>query len=312
MLEVRIKSVIIFLETKEAKTMELRVLKYFLMVAREENITKAAVLLHLTQPTLSRQLMQLEEELGVKLFHRSKHSIVLTEDGMLLKRRAQEIVSLSHKTVQELSHKEDMLSGEIAIGCGETKGMLFLSEQIRKFQQKYPLVQFSIHSAIADDTKERIEKGILDIGLLMEPVDVGKYEFIRMPKKEKWGILARKDSELAAKEFINPEDLLGVPLIMVKRELVKNELASWFGDYYEGLQIAATYNLILNAAAMVERGVGIALCFDLGVAFYEDLCFIPLTPTLETGSVLVWKKNQTLGAATSQFMNFLKNAFKAL
>lgn len=289
--------------------MELRVLKYFLMVAREENITKAAALLHLTQPTLSRQLMQLEEELGVKLFHRSKHSIILTEDGMLLKRRAQEIVSLSHKTVQELSHKEDVLSGEIAIGCGESKGMLFLSEQIRKFQHKYPLVQFSIHSAIADDIKERIEKGILDIGLLMEPVDVGKYDFIRMPQKEKWGILVRKDSELAAKESINPEDLTSVPLIMVKRELVKNELASWFGDYYEGLQIAATYNLILNAAAMVERGVGIALCFDLGVAFYEDLCFIPLNPTLETGSVLVWKKNQTLGLATSQFMSFLKNAF---
>ena len=289
--------------------MEFRVLKYFLMVAREENITKAAALLHLTQPTLSRQLMQLEAELGVKLFHRSKHSIILTEDGMLLKRRAQEIISLSDKTVQELSHKEDVLSGEIAIGCGETKNMLFLSEQIKKFRQKYPLVQFSIHSAIADDIKERIEKGILDIGLLMEPVDVGKYEFIRMPQKEKWGILVRKDSELAAKESINPKDLTNVPLIMVKRELVKNELASWFGDYYEGLQIAATYNLILNAAAMVERGVGIALCFDLGVAFYEDLCFIPLTPTLETGSVLVWKKNQTLGAATSQFMSFLKNAF---
>ena len=289
--------------------MELRVLKYFLMVAREENITKAAALLHLTQPTLSRQLMQLEEELGVKLFHRSQHSIILTEDGMLLKRRAQEIVSLSHKTVQELSHKEDVLSGEIAIGCGETKGMLFLSEQIRKFQHKYPLVQFSIHSAIADDIKERIEKGILDIGLLMEPVDIGKYEFIRMPQREKWGILARKDSELAAKESVTPGDLTGVPLIMVKRELVKNELASWFGDYYEGLQIAATYNLILNAAAMVERGVGIALCFDLGAAFYEDLCFIPLTPILETGSVLVWKKNQALGASTSQFMSFLKNAF---
>ena len=289
--------------------MEFRVLKYFLMVAREENITKAAALLHLTQPTLSRQLMQLEEELGVKLFHRSKHSIILTEDCMLLKRRAQEIVSLSDKTVQELSHKEDVLSGEIAIGCGETKNMLFLSEQIRKFRQKYPLVQFSIHSAIADDIKERIEKGILDIGLLMEPVDVGKYEFIRMPQKEKWGILVRKDSELAAKESINPKDLTNVPLIMVKRELVKNELASWFGDYYEGLQIAATYNLILNAASMVERGVGVALCFDLGAAFYEDLCFIPLAPTLETGSVLVWKKNQTLGAATSQFMRFLKNAF---
>ena len=289
--------------------MEFRVLKYFLMVAREENITKAAALLHLTQPTLSRQLMQLEAELGVKLFHRSKHSIILTEDGMLLKRRAQEIISLSDKTVQELSHKEDVLSGEIAIGCGETKNMLFLSEQIRKFRQKYPLVQFSIHSAIADDIKERIEKGVLDIGLLMEPVDVGKYEFIRMPQKEKWGILVRKDSELAAKESINPKDLTNVPLIMVKRELVKNELASWFGDYYEGLQIAATYNLILNAASMVERGVGVALCFDLGASFYEDLCFIPLAPTLETGSVLVWKKNQTLGAATSQFMRYLKNAF---
>ena len=292
--------------------MEIRVLKYFLMVAREENITKAAALLHLTQPTLSRQLMQLEAELGVKLFHRSKHSIILTEDGMLLKRRAQEIISLSDKTVQELSHKEDVLSGEIAIGCGETKNMLFLSEQIRKFRQKYPLVQFSIHSAIADDIKERIEKGILDIGLLMEPVDVGKYEFIRMPQKEKWGILVRKDSELAAKESINPKDLTNVPLIMVKRELVKNELASWFGDYYEGLQIAATYNLILNAASMVERGVGVALCFDLGASFYEDLCFIPLAPTLETGSVLVWKKNQTLGAATSQFMRYLRNAFQAL
>lgn len=289
--------------------MEFRVLKYFLMVAREENITKAAALLHLTQPTLSRQLMQLEAELGVKLFHRSKHSIILTEDGMLLKRRAQEIVSLSDKTVQELSHKEDVLSGEIAIGCGETKNMLFLSEQIKKFRQKYPLVQFSIHSAIADDIKERIEKGVLDIGLLMEPVDVGKYEFIRMPQKEKWGILIRKDSELAVKESINPKDLTNVPLIMVKRELVKSELASWFGDYYEGLQIAATYNLILNAASMVERGVGVALCFDLGAAFYEDLCFIPLAPTLETGSVLVWKKNQTLGAATSQFMRYLKNAF---
>ena len=289
--------------------MEFRVLKYFLMVAREENITKAAALLHLTQPTLSRQLMQLEAELGVKLFHRSKHSIILTEDGMLLKRRAQEIISLSDKTVQELSHKEDVLSGEIAIGCGETKNMLFLSEQIKKFRQKYPLVQFSIHSAIADDIKERIEKGILDIGLLMEPVDVGKYEFIRMPQKEKWGILVRKDSELAAKESINPKDLTNVPLIMVKRELVKNELVSWFGDYYEELQITATYNLILNAASMVERGVGVVLCFDLGATFYEDLCFIPLAPTLETGSVLVWKKNQTLGAATSQFMRYLRNAF---
>ncbi len=292
--------------------MEFRVLKYFLMVAREENITKAAALLHITQPTLSRQLIQLEEELGVTLFHRSKHSIILTEEGMLLKRRAQEMVSLSDKTIQELSHKDDMLSGEIAIGCGETKSMGFLSEQMRAFQQEHSLVQFSIHSAIADDIKERIEKGILDIGLLTEPVDIGKYEFIRMPQKEKWGILTRKDSALTAKEYVRPEDLRDVPLLMVKRELVKNELASWFGDCYEELNVVASYNLIMNAAAMVKSGVGTALCFDLGANFYEDLCFIPLSPAMETGSVLVWKKNQMFGAATSAFIKFLKNAFKAL
>ena len=287
--------------------MELRVLKYFLMVAREENITKAASLLHITQPTLSRQLIQLEKELEVTLFHRSNHNIILTEDGMLLKRRAQELISLSEKTVQELSHKEQALSGEIAIGCGETKSMLFLAEQIRTFQQIYPLVQFHIHSAIADEIKERIEKGTLDAGLLTEPVDIGKYEFFRMPQKERWGILIRKDAELARKETVCPKDLIGMPLLMVKRELVKNELASWFGDYYEKMQVAATYNLIVNAAAMVKTGIGAALCFDFGMQFYDDLCFVPLTPRLETGSVLVWKKNQMMGAAVKQFINHIRN-----
>lgn len=288
--------------------MEIRVLKYFLMVAREENITKAAALLHITQPTLSRQLMQLEEELGVKLFHRSKHSIILTEDGMLLKRRAQEMVSLSDKTVQELSHKDDMLSGEIAIGCGETRSMMFLSEQIRHFQQKYPLVQFNIHSAIADDIKERMEKGILDMGLLAEPVDINKYEFARMPQKEQWGILTRRDSELALKKHICPKDLTEVSLLMVKRDLVKNELSSWFGEYYEQLHISATYNLIINATAMVRGRVGTALCFDLGIKYHDDLCFVPLMPVLETGSVLVWKKNQAMSKISRHFLQTIKNA----
>ena len=292
--------------------MEFRVLRYFLMVAREENITRAATLLHITQPTLSRQLMQLEEELGVRLFHRSKHSIVLTEEGMLLKRRAQEMVSLSDKTVRELSHNREILSGEIAIGCGETKSMEFLSERLRDFQREHPLVQFHIHSAIADDIKERIEKGLLDMGLLTEPVNVGKYEFIRMPQREKWGVLTRRDSALALKKEIRPEDLLHIPLLMVRRELVRNELASWFGDCYEELKIAATYNLIMNAASMVKSGIGTALCFDIGANFYDDLCFIPLVPAMETGSVLVWKKNQMFGAAASSFIRFLKNAFQAL
>lgn len=288
--------------------MELRVLKYFLMVAREENITRAAQILHITQPTLSRQLMQLEEELGVQLFHRGKYSVSLTEDGMLLRRRAQEIVVLSEKTKKELQHREEMPAGEIAIGCGETKSMAVLSKKMVSFRQKYPLVQFSIYSAIADDIKERLEKGLLDMGLLTEPVDISKYAFIRMPDKERWGVLVREDSSLAEKDCVTPDDLRDIPLLMVRRELVRNELANWFGASYDQLEIAATYNLIVNAAFMVEQGLGVALCFDLGTVF-ENLRFIPLSPRMETGSVLVWKKNQTLSAAQSLFIQHIKNTF---
>lgn len=224
------------------------------MVAREENITKAAQLLHVTQSTLSRQLMQLEEELGVRLFHIGKHSVTLTEDGMLLRRRAQEIAALSEKTISELKNKGDMLSGEIFIGCGETRSMEILSENIRNFREIYPLVQFHIYSATADDIKECIEKGLLDIGLLTEPVDISKYEFIRMPGKERWGVLVNPDSPLYVKESVSPADLSGIPLIMVQRNSVKNELANWFGDIYEQLDVAATYNLILNAASKGRRG----------------------------------------------------------
>ena len=286
--------------------MELRVLNYFLMVAREENITRAAQLLHVTQPTLSRQLMQLEEELGVQLFHRGKHSVSLTEEGMLLRRRAQELVSLSEKTKLELQRKEDVPAGEIAIGCGETKSMSLLSKCMVSFRERYPLVQFSIYSAIADDIKERIEKGLLDMGLLVEPVDISKYEYIRMPVKERWGVLVREDAPLAGKASVTPEDLLGIPLIMSRREPVKNELASWFGAVFDQLEIAATYNLIVNAAFMVEQGLGVALCFDLGAVF-ENLRFVPLAPRMETGSVLVWKKNQALSSAQTHFIRHIRN-----
>ncbi len=287
--------------------MELRELKYFLMVAREENITKAANLLHITQPTLSRQMMQLEEELGVKLFERGKYRVTLTEDGMLLRRRAQEIVDLSEKTVQELSHNEDMLAGEIVIGCGETLNMAVVAEQIASFQKEYPLVRFQIHSSTADDIKERLEKGLLDIGLLCEPVDISKYEFLRMPYKEKWGAVVCKDSPLAQKEEIKPEDLLAVPLIMPQRSEVQNELSNWFGENYENLNVAATFNLINNATIMVANKVGVAIGFDLGGS-YDDVSFIPLAGKLEAGAVLVWKKSQMHPAATAKFIQHLKYA----
>lgn len=285
--------------------MELRVLKYFLMTAREENITKAANLLHITQPTLSRQLIQLEEELGVKLFHRKNHSIVLTEEGMLLKRRAQEIVTLAEKTEQEFSGKEGELTGEISIGCGETQNMTVISTQIAKFRKEHPLVQFNIYTAIADDIKERIEKGLLDFGMLMEPVDISKYEFIRLPQKEQWGVYVREDSKLALKEYVTPKDLADIPLIMVKRDIVKSELAGWFGDYYENLDIAATYNLLFNAANMVKNQVGTALSIYMDGG-YSGIVFVPFYPKLETGAVLAWKREQVFSPATRQFMGALK------
>lgn len=286
--------------------MELRVLKYFLAVAREENITKAAALLHLTQPTLSRQLMQLEEELWVQLFRRSRYHIELTEDGMLLRRRAQELVDLAEKTTREFTMRETELMGEIAIGAGETRSMSFLSRAMVSFRERYPKVTFRIFSATADDVKERLDTGLLDMGLLTEPVDVGRYAFCRMKERDRWGVLVRLDSPLAGLDSVTPDDLEQVPLIISGRERVQRELANWFGDRWERLQIAASFNLILNAANMVRYGVGTALSFDLNFSF-DDLRFIPLSPTMDTGTVLVWKKDLVLTPVVEAFHQHIKN-----
>lgn len=285
--------------------MDIKTLKYFLIIAREENMTRASELLHVTQPTLSRQVMQLEEELGVKLFRRSNHSIRLTEDGMLLKKRAQELVLLAEKTEKEFRRKEEGISGEVAIGSGEAKSVHILAEIAASFQKEYPLVQYDFYTANADDIKDRVDRGTLDIGLLTEPVDVSHYNFIRLPVRERWGILVRKDSGLAEKQEVMPEDLLLTPLLFVKRPLVKSELSGWFGDYYDHLHVAGTYNLLNNAAVMVENGIGAALCFDIGSS-NGRLKFIPLSPPVETGTVIVWKKNQVFAPAVSRFIEFLR------
>ena len=279
------------------------------MVAREENITKAANLLHITQPTLSRQLIQLEEELGVTLFQRSKHRIILTEDGMLLRRRANEIISLMEKTQQELTKEYDDLVGEISIGCGETQNMSYLSQKIKEFHRIHPLVKFHIHSTTADEIKERIENGLLDMGLVTEPVDISKYNFFRLPQKEQWGILVHEKHRLAQKTFISPDDLINEPLIIAKRTAVQNELINWFNKSPEKLNIVATYNLILNAANMVKHQIGVALCFNLNFDnLYQDLRFIPLFPEIKTGAVLIWKKNHIYSQTMSNFIKSIKNA----
>ena len=285
--------------------MEIRVLRYFLMVAREENITKAANLLHLTQPTLSRQLMQLEEELGVTLFRRSKHRIILTEDGMLLRRRAEEIVSLAEKTKDDLRHKQDHLAGTIAVGSGELQSSRFLTQLIAAFQKENPLVSFRIYSGNSDNIKERIERGLLDIGLLQEPVDIAKYHFVRTLVQEQWGVLVRADAELAAKDRVSPADLAGLPLILPDRENVQNELLNWFGSLAEKLRITATGNLLYNLASLARDSGSCVLTLNLA-CHYDGLRFIPLAPELESGTVLVWKKAQTFSPAATAFIAYSK------
>ena len=284
--------------------MELRVLKYFLAVAREENITRAATLLHLTQPTLSRQLMQLEEELGVQLFHRSRYHIVLTDEGMLLRRRAQELVDLAEKTAREFQ-KDPELRGEISIGSGDLEGMYVLAELLASFQKLHPQVTYQIYSGNADHTKERIEGGTLDLGLLLEPVDISKYDFIRMPVKEQWGVLVHEDTPLARKEAVTPEDLAGIPLILTQRGLIQQEMERWFGSYAQQLQVNATGNLPYNMALLAGAHIGVYLTLKLHCT-YEGLRFIPLYPPLESSTVLAWKKTETFPAIVTALLEHIK------
>lgn len=284
--------------------MELRNLRSFLVVAQEENITRAANLLHITQPSLSRQIMHLEEELGVKLFHRSKHCIILTEQGKLLKRRAQEITALADKAEKELSQEEKVISGEISIGCGETQNMETLARLMAAFQVEYPDVTFHIYTAVADDVKDRMESGILDLGLLLEPVEITNYNFLRMPKREDWCILMRRDSPLAEKSSITASDLVGQRLIITRRKSVKNELENWLGEYYDRIRIVGTSNLsYYNRLMMVKNGVGMATCHEFQLTD-KELCLRPLAPKLSNGSVLVWKKAQVFSPAVEKFLAF--------
>lgn len=280
--------------------MDIRILNYFLMVAREENISKAASLLHITQPTLSRQLMGLEEELGVKLFNRSNHSIMLTEEGRLFKRRAQEIVELAEKTKRELKQEEE-LSGEISIGSGEYKSSAMLAEIIEEFQKDHPKVQFQIFSGNSDDIQERIEGGLLDIGFLLEPVDVAKYEFVRTPVKEEWGVIVSDKSDLAKRDVVKAQDIAGCPLIMGRRDMIKKEILNWFGSYADKLNIAAGGNLPYNLAALSRQQIGVFVNLKLNCS-YEGVKYIPLYPKLESHTVLAWKKNQAMPAAARAFI----------
>lgn len=288
--------------------MEIRVLRYFLTVVREESITKAAEVLHITQPTLSRQLSNMEDEIGVRLFNRGTRKITLTNEGILLRRRAEEILSLVDKTEKELIEQEEQIEGKITIGCGEFEAVRILPKLIFSFHEIYPNVTFDIYTATADSVKEQMDKGLIDIGLLLEPIDIEKYDFIRLPIKEKWVVLMRPDDLLCQKDFITPKDLADLPLILPRRMSVQNELANWFGDYYNNLNIRFTSNLSTNGAIMVSEGLAYFMVIEGAVGFWDDskIAKRSLYPPLTTTSVLAWKRQQPFSLATTKFIEYSK------
>ncbi|MGL4853727.1 MAG: LysR family transcriptional regulator [Lentisphaeria bacterium] len=289
--------------------MEIRVLKYFLAVVREGNVTRAAQSLHLTQPTLSRQLIDLEDQLGQKLFIRSNHKISLTAEGVLLKKRAEEIIELVQKTEAEFSAIGDTISGNIFIGGGETDGMRQIAAIAQGLQKDYPEIRYHIYSGNAEDVTQRLDKGVLDFGILIQPVDLSKYNYITLSATDLWGVAMKSDSLLAQKKSINCNDLLNLPLICSRQALqnntVQNEYTQWFGSTWKKLKIVATYNLIFNAALLVEEGMGYAITLDklLNITGSGKLCFRPLEPRLESKLNLVWKKDQIFSTAAQYFLD---------
>lgn len=288
--------------------MEIRVLRYFLAVAREASISGAAEFLHLTQPTLSRQLMELEEEVGKKLFIRGNRRITLTEEGMLLRKRAEEIVSLVEKTAAELHAPEETISGDIYLGAGETDAMRLVAKIIKESQSDYPNLRYHLFSGNADDVTERLDKGLLDFGLLIAYPNLQKYDVIRLPATDVWGVLLRKDSPLASLSEIRPEDLRDAPLIVSRQALESRELSAWFKKDLELFQVKMTYNLVYNASLMVQEGIGCALCLDklVNLADGGNLCFRPLAPRLEAGLFIVRKKHQIFSKAAALFLKKLR------
>lgn len=289
--------------------MELRELKYFLAVAREENITKAAEYLYITQPSLTRQIQNMEREVGQPLFSRSGRKMVLTEAGMLLRKRAEEIVALYEKAENEWLNFSDNVNGEVYIGGGESYGMTILMDAVGKMLSDYPDIKIHLYSGDILDVCERLDKGLIDFGLVMQPTDLSKYEHIRLSYKDRWGVLMRKDHPLADREFITPADLSGVPLVQSRHSLPNGYLADWYAGT-DGINVVGTYNLLRNATYFAEKNIGCVLCFDrlINTTGDSNLTFRPLSPPVEVELDVVWKKYQVFSKAAQLFLSVMKDS----
>lgn len=291
--------------------MEFRVLRYFLEVARQENITAAAERLHVTQPTLSRQLMDLETELGKTLFNREHRRISLTDEGMLLRKRAEEIVELVDKTEAEVMRSGDSITGDVYIGSGETEGIRLVARTAKQLRDDGYDIHFHLFSAHDLSVSERLDKGLIDFGIFAEGANLHKYDSIRIPYTDTWGVLMRSDSPLAEKEYIEPKDLWELPLIVSLQADTNNELSGWIKRGRDRLNIVGTYNLLFNASIMVEEGLGYALCFDkiINTENNDALCFKPLKPSRTAKLDIVWKKYQVFSRSAELFLKKLQENF---
>lgn len=293
--------------------MDIRVLQYFLAVARDGSISKAAETLHMTQPPLSRQLKDLEKELGKQLLIRSSKKITLTEDGMLLRKRAEELVDLMEKTKAELTSSNENINGEIYIGCGETESISFLAQAAKKLQKNHPLIRYHIYSGDAERVLEKLNKGLIDFGLLVNPADLSDYDYLHLPMKDVWGVLMRKDSPLADKKEITAEDLWDKPLILSHQTSTNSEMSFWLKTDMSKLNIAATYDLVYNAAQFAKNGLGYVIALDrlINTTGDSELCFRSLFPALQAKLCIVWKKYQVLSRASNVFLQQLQQELEA-
>ena len=286
--------------------MELRNLRYFLMIAREGTISGAATALHVSQPSLSRQMQELERDLGVRLFERGSRRVTLTEPGMRLRRRAEEIVDLVGRTEDEFRLTADTLAGEVRVGGGETPAMGLLADVMAEFVDAFPLVRFSLFSGNAESVGERLDTGRLDFGVFVGHADLSRYEFLQLPARDRWGAFVREDDPLASLEHVTPADLAGRSLIL--SEQAGREMGAWFRRDLEDLDVVATYNLLYNAALLARRGIGVVVSLEGIVETGEDsgLAFRPLEPPMSADIFVAWKRYQSFSPAAEAFLSAVR------
>ncbi len=293
--------------------MEIRVLRYFLEVAREGSVTHAAERLHISQPTLSKQLKDLEAELGKKLFVRSSFSVRLTDEGMLLRKRAEDILDMVDKTADEFRALGQIAGGDIRIGCAESDGIKHLARRIKAVQERYPGIRVHLYSGDTEDLAERLDRGLLDFAVIAQAVDLSKYNYLELPGADIWGVVMRKDAPLAQREAICIDDLLDLPLI-VSRQGLREDIPRLFGEKADRLKVTATLNLAYNGSVLAREGLGYVLTFDklVDTSRESQLCFRPLFPRLETRLYLIWKKYQVFSPAAEVLLNEMKEHYSAL